>query len=261
MGTQGWSYDHWVGSFYPVGTRHSDWLTVYSRAFDTVEVDSTFYGPPPPGRFESWRERTPDGFVFTVKMPAEVTHETRLQDPRPALRFCEDARRLGEKLGVVLVQLPPDFGPKHFGAAARFLQSLPTDLGFAMEFRDPAWLVPDTLAMLEETGTSLALSTGPWLSEPAARALADAAPGEDLYVRWMGSPRHRRDLAALMKGRDREIAEWAGVIADLDLETVYAFFNNDYQGHGPASARRLQSLVGQRPVPPGELSAQGELFR
>jgi uncharacterized protein YecE (DUF72 family) len=115
--------------------------------------------------------------------------------------------------------------------------------------------------LLEVTGTSLALSTGPWLSEPAARALAGSAPGDSLYVRWMGSPRHRRDLAALVTGRDREIEEWAGVIADLDMGTVYAFFNNDYQGHSPASARRLQALVGQRPVPPGELSPQGELFR
>lgn len=189
MGTQGWSYDDWVGPFYPPGTRSTDWLTLYSRAFDTVEVDSTFYGRPPPGRFESWRARTPDGFVFTVKMPGEVTHETRLQDPRPALR------------------------------------------------------------------------TGPWLSEPAARALAGAAPGDSLYVRWMGSPRHQRDPSAIVAGRDREIDEWAGVIADLDMDTVYAFFNNDYQGHGPASARRLQSRLGHRPVPPGELSPQGELFQ
>lgn len=261
MGTQGWSYDDWVGPFYPPGTRSTDWLTLYSRAFDTVEVDSTFYGRPPPGRFESWRARTPDGFVFTVKMPGEVTHETRLQDPRPALRFCEDVRGLGEKLGMVLIQLPPDFGPKHFSAAARFLQSLPRDLGFAVEFRDRDWLVPDTVAMLEATGTALALSTGPWLSEPAARALAGAAPGDSLYVRWMGSPRHQRDPSAIVAGRDREIDEWAGVIADLDMDTVYAFFNNDYQGHGPASARRLQSRLGHRPVPPGELSPQGELFQ
>lgn len=261
MGTQGWSYDHWVGPFYPVGTRSGDWLAAYARAFDTVEVDSTFYGPPPPGRFESWRDGTPDGFIFTVKMPGEVTHEARLHDPRPALRFCEDVRRLGDKLGMVLIQLPPDFGPKHFETAARFLQSLPSDLAFAMEFRDRAWLVPETLAMLEAAGTSLALSTGPWLPEPAARMLAGEAPGDTLYVRWLGSPRHRRDVAALVTERDREIEQWARVMADLDVETVYAFFNNDYQGHSPASARRLQSLLGQRPVQPRELSPQRDLFR
>lgn len=260
MGTQGWSYDHWVGPFYPPGSRSGDWLQLYARAFDVVEVDSTFYGPPPRDRYASWRDRTPDGFLFTLKMPGAVTHEARLQDPRPALRFCRDARGLGEKLGVILVQLPPDFGPAGFDVAARFLQHLPDDLQFAIEFRDRAWLGPETMAMVRERGVALALSTGPWLDEPAARSLADDAPGRLLYLRWLGSPRHRGDATSLLVERDREVQEWARRIRALDKDRVLAFFNNDYQGHGPASARRLQSLLGQTPVSPDELSPQRELF-
>ena len=109
MGTQGWSYEDWNGRFYPTGVRAADRLEVYARAFETVEVDSTFYALPPPERFASWRDRTPDGFMFTLKLPREVTHDARLHDLRPALRFCDAARVLGSRLGPMLIQLPPDF--------------------------------------------------------------------------------------------------------------------------------------------------------
>lgn len=233
---------------------------MYARAFDTVEVDSTFYAPPPRERFESWRDRTPDGFIFTLKLPGEVTHETRLRDPRPALRFSEDARALGPRLGPILIQLPPDFSPRAFDIVARFLEALPADLRFAIEFRDARWLTAETLDLLEARGVALALSVGPWLSEKAAREVALEAPGRLLYLRWMGSPRHRRDLAALMAGREREVRAWSDHVRGLDKDEVFAFYNNDYQGHSPASARRFQELLGQRLVAPRELSAQRELF-
>lgn len=260
MGTQGWSYDHWVGRFYPPGTRSADYLEVYARAFDTVEVDSTFYALPPVERFESWRERTPEGFLFTLKMPGEVTHEARLRDPRLARRFCDHARALGGKLGPILVQLPPDYGPSGFEVVAAFLGALPADGRFAIEFRDRRWLTPRTMALLADTDTALCLSTGPWLEEPEARDLAGMAPGRSLYLRWMGAPRHRRELAALMTERDAEVRAWARRIPELDKDEVFAFFNNDYQGHSPSSARRLQALLGQSPVPPDALSPQTELF-
>jgi uncharacterized protein YecE (DUF72 family) len=255
VGTQGWSYDDWVGPFYPPGTRSSDWLELYARAFDIVEVDSTFYAHPPAERFEAWRERVPDDFLFTLKMPGEVTHELRLTDPRPAIRFCDDARRLGPKLGAILVQLPPRHGPAAFADTAAFLDVLPDDLRIVAEFRDRAWLVPETFAMLRETGTSLAVSTGPWMDEATARDVASSSEAGLLYLRWMAPVRH-----LVHPGRDPELEAWARLIPSLPAGEVYAFFNNDYQGHSPASARRLQSLLGQAPVPPDRLSPQRELF-
>ena len=260
MGTQGWSYDHWVGEFYPAGTASGDRLAYYARAFDTVEVDSTFYALPPRERFESWRDRTPEGFIFTVKMPGEVTHELRLRDPRLALRFCDDVRALGPRLGPILIQLPPGFGPAGFETVASFLAALPADLRFAVEFRDRGWLVPRTVDMLADAGVSLALSTGPWLDEETARRMAPRVPGRMLYMRWMGAPRHQRDVGARLEPRTRELERWAALIRELDVDEVYAYFNNDYQGHSPASARRLQAFLGQEPVSPRELSPQGELF-
>jgi uncharacterized protein YecE (DUF72 family) len=250
-----------VGPFYPPGTRASDWLALYARAFDAVEVDSTYYALPPPERFDAWREQTPDDFLFTLKMPGEVTHELRLEDPRLAFRFCDDARRLGPKLGVVLIQLPPSFGPARFDAMAAFLRAMPDDVRFAIEFRDRAWFTAETLDVLRETGTMLAVSAGPWLDQETGRAVAGRAPGRALYLRWMGAPRHqRRHGPALVEERDGELAAWADRIRALPLDEVYAFFNNDYQGHSPMSARRLQALVGQAPVSPDALSPQRELF-
>lgn len=260
VGTQGWSYAPWVGSFYPPKARSGDWLQLYARAFDTVEVDSTFYALPPPERFESWAERTPENFLFTLKMPGEVTHELRLEDPRLALRFCDDARLLGPRLGPILIQLPPGFGPGAFPTVAAFLQVLPVDLPFAIEFREREWLVPQTMALLEDTNTALAVSTGPWLSEPEAREAATMAPGPLVYLRWMGTPRRQPDLGAMAADRDEELERWAATIRALDADQVVAYFNNDYQGHSPASARKLQRALGQEPIAPEELTPQRELF-
>jgi uncharacterized protein YecE (DUF72 family) len=122
VGTQGWNYDAWVGPFYPEGTRPVDFLRVYARAFDTVEVDSTFYAIPAPRTLRDWAERVPDEFQFALKMPQEITHESRLRNVAPALdQFFERARELGPKLGPVLVQLGPDFAPNELPALATFL--------------------------------------------------------------------------------------------------------------------------------------------
>ena len=105
IGTQAWSYDAWVGPFYPLGTRPADYLTVYARAFDSVEVDSTFYAIPPVSTIRGWRDRTPDRFTFALKLPQEVTHERRLRNSTDVVdRLAERARETGHKLGTVRTQ-------------------------------------------------------------------------------------------------------------------------------------------------------------
>src|SRR5438270_9707542 len=117
VGCQGWNYDDWVTGaggasiFYPHGTRAAEMLEVYARAFETVEVDSTFYAIPPVSTFESWMKRTPDGFTFSLKLPQEMTHERALRSGSTLLmeEFCDRARLLKEKLASVLIQMPPHF--------------------------------------------------------------------------------------------------------------------------------------------------------
>jgi len=125
IGTQGWNYQDWVGPFYPGGTRPADYLPIYSRAFDTVEVDSTFYAIPAASTVRAWAERTPPGFRFAVKMPQEVTHESRLRDEAGATElFFDRMRELGDKLGPVLLQLPPAFEPSELPALVNYLGRL-----------------------------------------------------------------------------------------------------------------------------------------
>ena len=112
LGTQGWNYDAWVGPFYPEATKPADFLGVYSRAFDSVEVDSTFYATPPSKTLRGWAQRTPPNFVFALKLPQEITHVRRFRDVDDlAKEFFDRARELEDKLGPVLIQLGPDFGP------------------------------------------------------------------------------------------------------------------------------------------------------
>src|SRR5262245_11886295 len=141
IGTQGWNYDDWVGAFYPRGTRAGNSLDLYVRAFDTVEVDSTFYAIPSEASINSWRSRAPNGFSYSLKMPQDLTHARRLHDCAELLTtYCDRIRGLGEKLATVLIQLPPDFSPRSYNAMERFLPLLPRDLRFAVEFRDRAWI-------------------------------------------------------------------------------------------------------------------------
>ena len=261
IGTQGWNYDFWSGHFYPEGTRARDRLEQYSRVFDCVEIDSTFYAMPPAERFRAWYERTPRDFIFTVKLPRDITHDARLVGAERILEeFCERASLLQEKLGPLLIQLPPDFSARERGATEQFLRSLPSEFRFAIEFRHGSWFDDRTVELLHNTSTTLAVSVGPWLNTPAAMELAARAPGDYRYLRWMGAPRHQELTTNLLRERDDDLADWAGMISTLPPLDLFAFFNNDYQGHSPESARRLQQLLGLQPADPALLRDQRELF-
>jgi uncharacterized protein YecE (DUF72 family) len=263
VGTQGWNYDAWSGRFYPRGVKSVDRLELYSRVFGTVEVDSTFYAMPPAGRFRSWYERTPADFRFTAKLPRDITHDARLVGAEDLLlEFCDRASELEEKLGPLLIQLPPDMTVRERPAVDAFVRLLPRELEFAIEFRDAEWFDERTIDLLYSLDVTLAVSVGPWLTTPAALDVAARAPGRFQYLRWMGSPRHQELSASLVEGRDEDLARWAERILDAlpGKPSLYAYFNNDYQGHSPESARRLQALLGLEPADPEALNEQPDLF-
>ncbi|HUG02045.1 MAG TPA: DUF72 domain-containing protein [Longimicrobiales bacterium] len=266
VGTQGWSYPAWVGPFYPPERQGEDLLSVYAEAFDTVEVNSTFYAVPDGGRVASWKERTPAGFRFTLKLPGEITHERRLRDCRAELTtFLLRAELLGEKLGPLLIQLPPAFSPRARADVEGFVAGLPADFTFAIEFRAPGWLEPATLAFLDDWGIAPAISVGPWRDGPEARRLLArgvGATGPLVYARWMGDVRHRYGLERVEVERDDELDAWARALREAATgdRIVWAFFNNDWQGHSPASARALQRRLNIPAVDPQSLAAQRELF-
>lgn len=266
LGTQGWNYDGWVGSFYPLRTRAKDYLDLYVKAFDTVEIDSTFYAVPAAHSINSWRARARDGFTYSLKLPQEITHQNRLQESGEVLlRFCERARELGEKLAIILIQLPPDFSPRSLSALESFLPSLPTDLRFAIEFRDRAWLGEEiaerVLSLLGASRVALALTDSKWIPRELMFRLIDRPTASFAYVRWLG-PRELTDFSRVQINRDQEMAMWATAFGALrqHVSQVFGYFNNHYAGHSPASCNQFKNLIGLPTVEPDSLNTQPSLF-
>ncbi|MET0649891.1 MAG: DUF72 domain-containing protein [Pyrinomonadaceae bacterium] len=276
VGCQGWNYDDWVTPpaaarpvFYPAGTRAEHMLDAYARAFDTVEVDSTFYAAPSDATYDAWARRTPPDFTFALKLPRSITHEESLRGARAASlleEFCRGARRLKEKLAAVLVQLPPQFEATrdNLRALSEFLPLLPADIRFAVEFRDPFWFEEELLVPLSlQRHVSLALVEGPWVTrERLWRAAATLLDTSDFaYVRWMGA----RDLARfdeVVRPLDLNLEKWAAAVERLRERVPYvcAYFSNFYEGHAPASANKLKRLLGEPTVEPRDLEDQPSLF-
>lgn len=259
IGTQGWNYTDWVGALYPLGTKPRAFLELYARAFDTAEVNSTFYAIPAAKTVRGWADRTPGDFLFSLKLPREITHERRLVDARPLLdEFVDAALELGPKLGPILVQLGPDFGPGELPALEAFLPLLPVDLRFAIEFRQPGWICDPVIELLRSYGVALAASDGRWMSRDTVTQLASSPTADFLYVRWMGQNRDITEYSRALFDRSEVIGEWADTLCPLPAEgiSVLAYFNNHFSGHSPASARELQRRLGQQPTQPAALRQQ-----
>lgn len=266
VGTQGWNYQAWVGPFYPVGTRPADMLARYARAFDTVEVDSTFYGPPPDAVVAAWRERVPPDFRFSLKVPQEITHAARLREAGAPLNlFLARVALLGEKLGALLLQMPPDWEPTFSTREdlERFLVDLPSSHQWAIEFRDPRWLDTTTITLLRRHGVALVGADGRWIRREQMLDALSEPTATFGYVRWMGPDRRLTDFSRVQVEREAELERWAPALRALAarVTTVFGYVNNHFQGHGPASARQLQSLTGQAPTDPVALRDQAELFK
>ena len=263
IGTQGWNYDAWVGPFFPVNTRPVDFLSVYSRAFSCVEVDSTFYGVPSPATFKSWYDRTPHDFIFTLKLPQEITHEQRLRDTiGVSEQFYEGARELKQKLGPILVQLGPDFEPNELPALVDFVGKIPSDLRFSIEFRHRGWLSEGVIALLRDRNVGITLVDGRWVPRKFMLALARRPTADFAYIRWMGPNRNIVDFSRVQADRTKEIDAWVEAVEAMpsSITDVYGFVANHFSGHSPSTARELQYRFGQAPVDPASLGEQLSFF-
>lgn len=249
VGTMGFSYKEWAGPFYPRGARPEEYLRSYSQVFDTVEMDTTFYGPPRAWVVRTWYESTPEGFVFTAKMPRAITHDQGLRGSEEDLRaFLASMEPLGPKLGPLLIQLPPSFGPGERPTVEAFLRSLPRGFSYAIEFRDPGWVAPETAKLLAEHGVCWAGLDLPWMPR-------DVIPTSGFgYIRLLGDRQKVTVRDRVVVNRDRDLEIWREVVVALVARVSRAFvlINNHYSGHSPATANRLKEMLGQpvRHTPP-----------
>lgn len=263
LGTQGWTYPDWVGPFLPEGSRPPRHLTLYARAFGTVEVDSTFYALPTERTVRSWVERSRPEFVFSLKLPREITHDRRLRDAaRPFAEFLERVRLLEDRLGPLLIQLGPDFAPAEEAALFNFLDLLPADLRFAVEFRQRGWITGSMHERMKERGVAICLNEGQWLPRGWVMGLAERPTADFHYVRWMGFDRSITDFSHEQIDRSDELDEWAALLlrARESVSEIFGYFNNYYSGHAPAAVRALQRRLGQEPVEARDIGEQTALF-
>lgn len=255
IGTSGWNYDHWRGRFYPAGLPVNSWFAHYSRFFDTVEVNNTFYRLPPAKTFTAWNEQAPNGFIYAVKANRFITHMKKLRSPgKPLSLFLRRARRLGEHLGPVLYQLPPHWKPD-LQRLVRFCRRLPPDLTHVIEFRERAWLQAATYEALAEYGVCLCIHD--MLDHHPRRVTGKAA-----YIRFHGAG--LKYGGNYSRSQLRRWAEWMRETADAGHE-VYAYFNNDQNAYAVRNALALRGILGiQRTGPhvpgtPGKGSRQAGL--
>jgi uncharacterized protein YecE (DUF72 family) len=237
IGTSGWQYRHWNGTFYPEKLPQREWLRHYSRRFPIVEVNNSFYRLPNEASFDRWRDESPPGFVFALKASRYITHIRRLRDPKdPVELFWSRAVRLEEKLGPVLFQLPPRF--RADAALLRaFLAVLPGEMRAAFEFRDDSWQHEEVLTALDQAGAAWVLA-----DRPGGR-IRPILTGGWSYIRF----HQGRDLHP---GYTRQkLRSWADRIIEVGAKDTYAFFNNDALGAAPEDAQTLADLLRQRDQP------------
>jgi uncharacterized protein YecE (DUF72 family) len=246
LGTQGWSYDSWVGSFYPPDASSDAWLAAYATEFNTVELDTTFYAVPKASTVTGWYGRTPVEFRFAAKFPKKITHEKQLVDCRAeTIAFLDAMANLGDKLGPLLLQMPPSFSAGQADALSTFMHDLPAGFRYALEVRHRSWLtkerLPRLLGMLQKQEVALCLVQHAWMPK------LDEITARFTYIRWLGRREDipDTDFSHVRINRDAQIVTWAEQIAGYLRAgiTVYGYFNNHYQGHSPASVRALQARL------------------
>lgn len=235
IGASGWQYASWRGPLYPEGLAQTRWLEHYAATFSTVEVNNTFYRLPERTTFLSWARRTPDDFVVTVKASRYLTHVRRLRDPEePVERLMAAAAGLGDKLGPVLLQLPPDL-PARLEDLERTLRAFPSGVRLAVEPRHESWFSEELRALLSSVDAALCMADRH--SRPVTPLWRTASWG---YLRM----HEGRGAAHPCYGRTA-LASWAGRLAELfePGDDVYVYFNNDPRGCAVRDARRFASAV------------------
>jgi len=230
IGTSGWQYRHWRETFYPRGVAQSKWLEFYAQRFSTVESNAAFYRLPEAATFAAWAERTSPDFVMAVKASRYLTHVLRLSEPRePVERLLGRAKELGQKLGPILLQLPPTLRIE-LDRLRGTLDAFPSELRVAVEFRHETWFTDEVRRELTDRGVALCLADRRGPITPIWRT------ADWTYLRFhtgQSRPLPCYGRHALGSWMERLESEWS---ADSD---VYVYFNNDARACALRDARRF----------------------
>lgn len=241
FGTCGWSYQEWVGAFYP--NNRVAKLPFYTRVFNSVEVDSSFYRAPSKAIVAGWSRAAGPDFKFSLKIPKIITHDRHLQNVEKELlgfvELVEPLARAG-KLGCLLVQLPPNFSFKEKDALESFFSYLPLHTHFAVEFRHKSWNRDETWALLKKYNIASTITDSPieFLSKPIVTAATHS------FVRWHG---RGRSIWYDYTYSEDELRPWIEKLNDIEgqVPVVYAYFNNHYHAGAPTNLLQLLEMRGE----------------
>lgn len=254
IGTCSFTAKGWKGSFYPPDLPAAEMLPWYARHFDTLEIDSSFYGTPAPATVRKWYESTPSEFRFAMKFPRVISHEKFLRDCESELaEFLRSADEFQEKLGPLLLQFP------YFrqGTVTRqelrarleaFLPLLPSGFPFAIEIRNRGWLTPDLLEILERRNIAIALIDHPYMPRPEEFREREPLTADFTYIRLLGDRRAIEEKTLswgeIIEDRSGELSEWVTVCRRIVRRgvTAHVYVNNHYAGHAPATVRSFLHL-------------------
>ncbi len=252
IGTSGWGYDEWVGSFYPKSLTKKDFLVYYSKIFYTNEINTTFYNIPSRWVVENWVKRTPENFLFSAKIPKVVTHENKLD-----LDACSDQLHFylesmeplikSRKLLAFLIQLPPSFEKeKHFGVLKEFIKSWPGDCkhdGYhlVIEFRNKSWMDNEVFTYLKDNSLTYCA-----VIEPLLPPRMDVTNSEFAYIRFHG---YGKKIWFDYCFSEEEIKKWVDSIRDVlqKSERVGIYFNNHFSGYAVKNSLMLMKEMNLKP--------------
>ena len=245
IGTSGWAYKDWRGPFYPPEVKDAARLDYISRRFATLEINASFYRMPSDKAVAAWRDQTPDDFVFAWKASRYLTHNKKLKDPvEPLAYMFERIVGLGDKIGPILFQLPPNLR-RNDERLDTFIAALPVGYRYSIEFRHPGWYDEAVFDRLRAANIALCISDhhdapAPWIATADFIYLRGHGPGGDYHGRY----------------GEAALKEWAGAIDCWRADKyVFVYFDNDIRSAAPADAEQLTALVSRHSLahsPPDE---------
>jgi uncharacterized protein YecE (DUF72 family) len=262
LGTSAFTANGWESSFYPPAIKSRDFLSYYATQFATVEVDSTFYGCPSATTVSNWNARTPEDFIFSVKVPQIITHEKALVDCDAEFEeFVKTMDILGSKLGPIVFQFPSSDRwkfPKQESFLAvldPFLKNLPADHKYVVEIRNKTWLDARFADVLREYNVALALTDTSFMPRPwEMKEKFDLITSDFAYVRWLGDrkgiEKQTTTWDKTVVDRRADLKRWADLLWELvnskKIRKLLAYANNHYAGHGPATVKLFMDLWNDR---------------
>ena len=241
LGTIGFSYRDWLGAFYPAGMPQKGFLTFYSKVNNSVELDTTFHSIPRLSIVQSWINSTPKEFKFCFKTPHHITHELELKGAQGAMtEFIDSLQPMREKLGPILIQLPPRFTQEKLDLLADFIVTLPPNLLYAVEFRHRSWYNEKTSQILSDHHVGWVATDFPSLPKQINLTT------NFIYLRWIGVNGMYQRHSFERVDKTSQLKWWFDQLRSNQdqVHAIYGFFNNDYAGFAAGTCKRFKQLAG-----------------